>query len=47
VGTRMAFSGAVDSIKLSAPHQPRLARKPIPARTRISRGRRVPRIIRG
>jgi hypothetical protein len=27
VGTRTAFSGAVDSIKFSAPHKPRLARK--------------------
>jgi hypothetical protein len=34
VGTRTALSGAVDSIKFSAPHQPRLARKPVPARTR-------------
>jgi len=33
VGTRTALSGAVDSIKLSAPHQPRLARKQIPVRT--------------
>src|SRR6267154_2773229 len=47
VGTRTALSGAVDSIKLSAPHQPRLARKPILARTRTGRGRRVPRVIRG
>jgi len=32
VGTRTALSGPVDGIKFSAPHQPRFARKPIPAR---------------
>jgi len=47
VGTRTALSGAVDSIKLSAPHQPRFARKQIPVRTRTGGGQRVPRIIRG
>jgi hypothetical protein len=47
VGTRTALSGAVDGIKFSAPHQPRLARKPIPVRTQIGRGQRVPGIIRG
>jgi hypothetical protein len=30
VGTRTAFSSAVDSIKFSAPHQPRFARKRCP-----------------
>jgi len=33
VGTRTALSGAVDSIKLSAPHQPRFARVNIAVRT--------------
>src|SRR5260370_8174015 len=32
VGTRTALSGAVDSSKLSAPHQPRFARKQTPLR---------------
>jgi len=32
VGTRTALSGAVDSIKFSAPHQPRFARIQIPVR---------------
>jgi len=27
VGTRAALSGAVDGVKISAPHQPRVARK--------------------
>ena len=46
VGTRAALSGAVDSIKFSAPHQPRFARKQIPVRTRTGCGQRAPRIIR-
>src|SRR5713226_3739938 len=33
VGTRTALPGAVDSIKLSPPHQPRFARIQIPVRT--------------
>jgi hypothetical protein len=47
VGTRAALSGAVDSIKFSAPHQPRLARKQFPEPTRAGGGQQVPRIIRG
>jgi hypothetical protein len=47
VGTRTALSGAVDSIKFSAPHQPRLARKPIPLPTKTDCGQQVPGIIRG
>src|SRR2546422_9740476 len=47
VGTRAALSGAVDGIKFSAPHQPRFARKQIPAPTRTGRGQRAPRITRG
>jgi len=47
VGTRTALPCAVDGIKLSAPNQPRFARKPIPARTRTGVVRQVPRIIRG
>ena len=47
VGTRTALSGAVDSIKFSAPHQPRLARKPIPLPAKTDCGQRVPGIIRG
>src|SRR5258708_3131725 len=46
VGTRTALSGAIDGIKLSAPHQPHFARKQIPVRT-PARGPRVPRTIRG
>jgi len=47
VGTRTALPCAVDGIKLSAPHQPRFAREPIPAHIRNGAVRQVRRIIRG
>jgi hypothetical protein len=47
VGTRAALPGAVNGIKFSAPHQPRLARKRSPLCPGISRGRGVPCTIRG
>jgi hypothetical protein len=47
VGTRTALSGAVNSIKLSAPHQPRFARIQIPVHTPTGCGQRAPQIIRG
>src|SRR5260370_12002391 len=46
VGTRAALSGAVDGVKFSAPHQPRLARKQIPVRTRTAPGPRAPPLLR-
>jgi len=42
VGTRTALSGAIDGIKVSAPHQPRFARKQIPVRTGTRSWRRAP-----
>jgi hypothetical protein len=47
VGTRAALSGAVDSIKVSAPHQPRFTRKRIPLRAGIGRAQRAPLLITG
>src|SRR6266852_8161105 len=47
VGTRTALSGAVDRIKLSAPHQPRFTRKSFPLSPSVSRSQRAPCAIRG
>src|SRR5215813_9952954 len=47
VGTRAALSGAVDRIKIAAPHQPRLARKRHPILARTAGHRRAPWTNRG